>query len=132
MTSKLWCSVSVWHRAESGRVGYSSQCAYPIAVERDGAPYCRFHDPMRVASRHKALEDAWDMRRAERAVAITLREKHERIGWMVVQNVKALRVLAGIVESAEALQDPVGILAFTDEVSSIKTVLAALLKEVES
>jgi len=56
------CSKTVWY----GSGFPSRQCSRTESVERNGKPWCKQHDPERVAVKRKERSEAFDRKWAER------------------------------------------------------------------
>ena len=118
MTSKARCVKTVRHG--DGNYSWSEPCksAGPF-MERLGVWYCRQHDPVVREAKWQAQVQADNEARAKANAAFTLRQRHERIGRLVVEHKEAL----------ECYKD-VACLPF--EAPTLKVALEAILKEVES
>ena len=73
---------------------HNRRCTRPGAVERDGTWYCRQHDPVERKARFEARLKAGRQKWADKAAAKALRQRYERIGRLVCENVGAIRFLA--------------------------------------
>ena len=67
----------------------TANCSRSGVVEHEGRLYCRQHDPVAVQTRR----DAAEKRSYAESDAFTLRQRHERIGRLVEEHGKVLRVL---------------------------------------